>query len=378
MPRAARIARIAGRVMGRSLLLMLVVVVVLYSSSASFVGYTLIRTAYLYQDYVRPPDGLGIVNVYSGTAITPITGLIPSRILAEAVKVKGVVTAWGEVTTPCLANGTLVVVRGLHQKYYEYAGIRLVSGDFPSERDFTGALVGAGLAKRLGLKPGDKLIVDSYFTSTPLILRVQGVIDGPPPYKWEILVNIDTGKALRGINGYSVARIVYEPGSLDKEALQAILGVNVKGNFLLNQVVLLVGKGWETTVNAKILQEYYLARLGVPVGVLAAIALLSDTLLSLLMIPLAWTIISLREREFHILIDEGLSPARIKLDVGLVTLPAVLAGVILGLIVPILAPPVLIMGYPVAYSLDAGFSIAHVAVLTALYGVGIATARIEE
>ena len=375
MPRAARIA---GRVVGRSLLLMLVVVVLLYSSSASFIGYTLAKTAYLYQDNVRPPDDLGIVNVYSGSAITPITGLIPSRILAEAVKVRGVVAAWGEVTTPCMVNGTLVVVRGFPVKYYEYAGIRLVSGAFPGENDFTGALVGAGLAKRLGLKPGDKLIVDSYFTSTPLILHVRGIIDGPPPYKWEILVNINTGKALRGVNGYSAARIVYEPGSLDKEALQAILGVNVKGNFLLNQVVLLAGKGWGTTVNAKLLQEYYLARLGVPVGVLVAIALLSDALLSLLMIPLAWTIISLREREFRILIDEGLSPARIKLDVGLVTLPAFLTGVALGLIAPLLAPPVLIMGYPVAYSLDAGFSIAHVAVLTALYGVGIATAKIEQ
>ncbi len=373
-----RTARIAGRVIGRGLLLMLVVVVMLYSSSASYVGYTLIRTAYLYQDSVRPPDGLGIVNVYSGSAITPITGLIPSKMLAEAVKVRGVVAAWGEVTTPCLANGTLVVVRGFPQKYYKYAGIRLISGAFPSANDFTGALVGAGLAKRLGLKPGDKLIVDSYFTSTPLILRVQGIIEAPPPYNWEILVNIDTGKALRGINGYSVARIVYDPSRLDKDALEGVLGANIEGNFLLNQIVLLVGKGWETTVNAKLLQEYYLARLGVPVGVIVAVALLSDALLSLLMIPLAWTIISLRERELQILIDEGLRQWRVKLDVGLVTLPAVLVGVTLGLIAPLLAPPVLIMGYPVAYSLDSGFSIAHVIVLTALYGVGIATAKIDQ
>ncbi|MCE4619650.1 MAG: hypothetical protein F7C33_01370 [Desulfurococcales archaeon] len=374
MPRAARIA---GRVIGRSLLLILIVVVVLYSSSASYVGYTLTRTAYLYQDNVKPPDGLGIVNIYSGSAVTPITGLIPSRILAEAFKVRGVVAVWGEVTTPCLVNGTLVVVRGFPQKYYKYAGIRLVSGALLDDGDFTGALVGEGLAKRLGLKPGDNLLVDSYFTSTPLILHVQGIINGPPPYKWEILVNINTGKALRGINGYSVARIVYEPGSLDKEALQHVLGVNLKGNFLLNQAVLLIGKGWRVNVNANHLQEYYLARLGIPVGVLVAVALLSDTLLSLLMIPLAWTIVSLREREFQILVNEGLSPRRIKLEVGLVTLPAVLLGVILGLIVPLLAPPVLIMGYPVAYSLDAGFSIAHVAVLIALYGVGIAMAKIE-
>ncbi|MCE4619654.1 MAG: hypothetical protein F7C33_01390 [Desulfurococcales archaeon] len=373
-----RTTSITGRVIGSSLLLMLLVVVILYSSSASYVGYTLTRTAYLYQDNVKPPDGLGIVNIYSGSAITPITGIIPSRILAEAVKVRGVVAVWGEVTTPCLVNGTLVVVRGFPEKYYEYAGIRLVSGVLLDEGDFTGALVGSGLAKRLGLKPGDKLIVDSYFTSTPLILRVKGIIDGPPPYKWEILVNINTGKALRGINGYSVARIVYEPSTLDKEALQGVLGVKIKGNFLLNQAVLLLGKGLETTVNAKLLQEYYLARLGVPVGLLLAVALLSDALLSLLMVPLAWTIVSLRERELRVLVDEGLSQRRVKLDVGLVTFPFVLAGVILGLIAPLLAPPVLIMGYPVAYSLDASFSIAHVVVLTALYGVGIATAKIEQ
>lgn len=319
-----------------------------------------------------------MLSVYSGVASTPITGLLPRDLLSRVGNVSGVVYAWGELTTPALVNDTLVVVRGVPREAWNYTGLALARGTLPAGNDYTQVLVGAGLAEELGIEPGDRLVIDSVFSGGQGLYRVAGVVEGPSPYRWEVIAPMGVAESLRGHRGLSVARIIYNPTMIDREALGEALGLPTGfERILLHQAIVLVGRGVVELRDPSRLQEYYVERLGVPSEYVLALGIASDALLASLVVPLAWLVVGFRRGSLTTLIEEGCTTGKVKLDLAIATLPFIAVGTLLGLLLAGLLPTVVILGYPVSYNPSTWFTLAHLLVFMGLYVAGLSGAGLE-
>ncbi len=370
--------RLALRIVGWRLALLLTVTVLLYSMASAYIGGTLIETVEFMREEPPAPHGLGLLSVYSGVASTPVTGLLPGDLLARVDNVSGVVYSWGELTTPALVNGSLVVVRGVPSGAWNYTGLRLVEGSLPGTNDYTSVLVGAGLARELMVEPGDLLLIDSIFSRGEGLYRVAGVVEGPAPYRWEIIAPMSVAESLRGFEGVSVARIVYDPARLDSGALRDALGL--PGGFerlILHQAIVLVGKGVVELRDPSRLQEYYVERLGVPSEYVLALGVASDALLASLVVALGWLVVGFRRGSLQTLVEEGLTQRGVKRDLVLATLPFIVLGTLAGLYLAGWLPTTRILGYPVTYTPGPLFTLIHTLVFVGLYVAGVAQAGVE-
>ena len=369
-------ARVA-RVLGLSLLILTCTSIAVYSAVAAYIEASLVNIT---NPPLNPPsrDGLVVLSLYSGFALTPLTGLVSRDVGARLEGLEGVYV-WFEVTTPALANGKPVVVRGVDRVWAELYKPRVVQGTSFNEELPARAWVGVRLADELGVKPGDVVVVKPLFTSIEAPLLVAGILDVPQPYTYEVLVPLELGFKLRGSHDPSVVRVAYDPArvseSLIIQALRADSRVPPGAARVLSALVYGGYVRLEDPVRA---QRYYVERLGVPYEVIVVAALIANVVVSLLNVVPAWLIYSLRGRSLAVLVEQGVSPRTLKLSLTLLTVPLVAISSIAGVLLAELLEPPRLLGYPIELELGGYLLIAHVAIQATLYTLGLVTGGIGE
>ena len=375
----ASLARATAGILGARILGLLLVSALLYSTASAYVEASLSGLATFYREGLRPPQGLGLVSLYSGVASTPLSGILPPSLLERALETPGVVGAWGETAVPALAGGHPVTVRGLPWSVAR-GMLKIVRGSMPGEGDCRGALVGSGAAPLLGVGPGSLVVVEPLFSRGEAVLVVRGVFEGPEPYRDEVIVCPALAQALRGHRGYTVVRILYNPQRLAPRELAERLGLHLgpePSRALAQEVVLLVARGQVRGINPAGLSSYYEEHLGVPRGLIAALAIAADTLLALLMASLAWAVVASRRASLRAMVEQGLSPRGVKGLLLAVTLPAAAAGAALGALASGLLPPGRILGYQLPTTPRGALLGIHIVVFSLVYAAGVATADVE-
>ncbi|MFN4046653.1 MAG: hypothetical protein ACK4H7_04865, partial [Acidilobaceae archaeon] len=211
------------KILGLRILAVILVSITLYSTVSAYIGGSLTGLLELPLN-PEPPGDAGLLSIYSGGAMAPFTGLLEPKLLQEVSKAPGVLVAWPESTTPCLANGRPAIVRGVPDMWAQIYKPKTLSGAPFNGSSYSKAWVGAGLAGKLGVKPGDLIVLKPLFTRADAVLKVAGIIEAGPPYDYEVIVPLQVGYSLRGSSNPSVIRVVYDPGAASPASILAFSG----------------------------------------------------------------------------------------------------------------------------------------------------------
>lgn len=362
------------RVVGLRLALLTLISIALYSATSAYVEGALLG---MLNPLVEPPgpSGFNLISMYSGLAVSPLTGLI-SMDTSKLEKLPVIV--WSEVTTPVLANGTPVILRGVDGVWSEVYKPRVVEGEQFNPNAMTRVWVGYRLAGTLGVKPGSILVVKPLFTNVEAPLVVAGVLDVVEPYSYEILASRALGSLLRGSTLPSTVRVAFDPNIVSYDDIAGALGFEGVPAPAARVASALVYGGYVKLDNPARVQEYYIQRLGVPSEVIVVLAVLSNVVVSMLNLTPAWLIYSMRGRSLSTLVELGVSRSSIKLSLAILTIPVVVIASILGVLVAKLINPPIILGYPLRVELEGYMLLAHVVVQVTLYAIGLLSGGLGE
>ncbi len=184
------------------LILILTLTSALFSITAySFLGFYNGFTGYAGEDK-------DIIAIYSKTGSTPFTGIVPIAAVNQIDSIKGVIATSPEVIAPCMINSQSVFIRGvLPQELTKLNPVTLTAGENLSLNDTNSAIIGQGVAERLNLKTGDKILVLSVLSQKYVELEVKGVFQSQSSLNDETLVPLYVGQWLRGLS-YNEATLI--------------------------------------------------------------------------------------------------------------------------------------------------------------------------
>jgi ABC-type lipoprotein release transport system permease subunit len=187
-------------------MLTLIVILTLTSTLFSVTAYSFLGMYNGFTSYVgEEPD---ILAIYSKTGSTPFTGMIPIAAVNQVAALKGVEAVSPEVIAPCMINQHSVFVRGvLPQELAKLNTITSIDGENLNVTDTNSAVIGKGLADRLNLKTGDKILVFSVLSQKYVELDVAGIFESGSSLNDEVLVPIYVGQWLRGLS-YNDATVI--------------------------------------------------------------------------------------------------------------------------------------------------------------------------
>jgi ABC-type lipoprotein release transport system permease subunit len=150
----------------------------------------------------------GVVAIYDRRSSTPFTGLVPAHLAEEVGALEGVLACSPEVTALCVIKGEAVFVRGIvPEGFAKLSKLTMLEGEVLGPRDLDCAIVGKGVAERLGLKLNDEVLVLSALADRYVVLRVKGVFASSSPMDDEVLVPLHVGQWLRGA-GYGYVTLI--------------------------------------------------------------------------------------------------------------------------------------------------------------------------
>ncbi len=360
------------RIVGLRLILLTLLSVTLYSATSAYIEGVLLG---MLNPIVEPPSphGLNVVSIYSGLALTPLTGLVSidtSRLRELPV------TLWFEATTPILANGTPVVLRGVDSVWFNIYKPKVIVGESFDPSSTLKVWFGYKLAETIKVKPGDILVVKPLFTNVEVPVVVAGVLDVVEPYCYEIIASRPLGSSLRGSILPSTVRIAFDPNVVSYDSIAGALGAGEIPTTIARVASALVYGGYVKLDEPERVQEYYVRRLGIPSEVIVLLAILSNMVVSLLNLTPAWLIYTMRGRSLSILVELGVDRRTIRLTLAILTTPIVLTASILGVLLANLINPPIILGYPLRVGLEGYIVVAHVLVQVALYTIGLLSGEI--
>jgi ABC-type lipoprotein release transport system permease subunit len=184
------------------LILILTLTSALFSITAySFLGFYNGFTGYA-------GENKDIIAIYSKTGSTPFTGIVPIAAVNEIDSIKGVIATSPEVIAPCMINSQSVFIRGvLPQELSKLNPPTLTAGDNLKLNDTNSAIIGQGVAQRLNLKTGDKILVLSILSKKYVELEIKGVFQSQSSLNDEALVPLYVGQWLRGLSYNEVTLI---------------------------------------------------------------------------------------------------------------------------------------------------------------------------
>jgi len=194
------------RYLQRRRMLTLIVILTLTSTLFSVTAYSFLGMYNGFTNYVgEEPD---ILAIYSKTGSTPFTGIIPLAAVNQVAALKGVVAVSPEVIAPCMINQQSVFIRGvLPQELTKLNAITPIDGETLNVTDTNSAVIGKGLADRLNLKTGDKILVFSVLSQKYVELEIKGIFESASSLNDEALVPIYVGQWLRGLS-YNDATVI--------------------------------------------------------------------------------------------------------------------------------------------------------------------------
>ena len=369
-----RLVAYVYRIIGLRLILLILLSITLYSATSAYIEGVLLG---MLNPLVEPsgPEGLSLISLYSGIAVSPLTGLVS----VDKSKLEGLpVIVWSEVTTPALANGTPVILRGVDNVWFEVYKPRAIEGEPFNPNATVKVWVGYRLASILGVEPGDILVITPLFTSVEAPLKVAGVLDVVEPYCYEIIASRALGSTLRGSTLPSTVRVAFDPNTVSYDTVAGALGVEGAPATAVRVASALVYGGYVKLDDPERVQEHYIQRLGIPREVIVVLAILSNAVVSLLNLTPAWLIYSMRGRSLSILLELGVSRLAVRSSLLISTVPVVVVASVLGVLAAELINPPAVLGYPLRLEFEGYIVAVHVLVQATLYTVGILSGGLGE
>jgi len=149
--------------------------------------------------YVAPGENdIIIIDVGSRA---PFTSSIDISIIENISQIKGVSRITFEVIVPVYVNDIGAIMRGISSRDITgFIDMELTQGNYLTQLDYDGVLIGHKLADRLGVSYGDYIIVRGVLRNTYHSVRVIGIFISSVPYDYEIIAPIDMAREFRGFS----------------------------------------------------------------------------------------------------------------------------------------------------------------------------------
>ncbi len=306
--------------------------VLLLSLSVSNIAM-IINGVYDVLNNIIAPNKSNMISIYSGSALTPFTGLISREYEQKLSEINGVKEVWAELVVPCIAKGRAIVVRGIEDSFLR----ELLGLHNNNTIIYSYAWIGEGAAKYLGVKVGDEIVVYSLFNNMPLMLKIVRIVRLPEPYNDEILVSLETAQLLRGVHGGLVGLIkaVFNPTKTTyKEILMKCNITALKKTsiqlYILEKALLIISLSPSSTVtmgSANILE-----RLGFSRDLLIIVSIVITLLLSYIVFLSGKHVVLANYFVFNVFRVLGVASYSIKMIMIFFYIPIILLATLLGAI----------------------------------------------
>lgn len=272
------------------------------------------------------------VVIYSITASTPFTSIVPTSIAEKLLLVNGVEAIEKEIIVPATIGGKPVIIRGVEPEVFPaLASFRIYRGVWIEREDVGSAVVGSRIASHLGIQVGNTLLVKPSLSSTIYPLRVVGIIESGSYLDDEVITSIETARAMRGLGeGYvSLIRVKYDPKMIDPSDLFRILGIEARrgvaplSDLLRSGAVIRVGitPGVVDIASPGDLIDRYLGQYGLTYSNIVALAVAIFMLTSYTIAISSNTMVRQNEESLSILRALGIPDWRLKAYVAMIVAP---------------------------------------------------------
>ncbi|RLG43768.1 MAG: hypothetical protein DRN81_05895 [Thermoproteota archaeon] len=153
-------------------------------------------------------SGGDVVVVSFKSSRSAFTGIVPVYVALKLAEAPGVVAVSPEALAPVVLRGCPAVLRGVvPSKFLVLQPLEAVSGRLLCDSDLFEAMVGVGLAGRLGIGVGDSILVFSAMRDVSMWLRVVGVFRSDTAMDDEVLSTLWVGRRLRGLDDSYVSLV---------------------------------------------------------------------------------------------------------------------------------------------------------------------------
>lgn len=364
---------------------------VLVAASALFVAAALLTAGLvgslymLTEDMLTPPSGpSGYYVVVTSYSVAPFTSVIREGFVEERLgDVHGVVDVVYEVLAPVVIGRSVYVLRGVEARDLgTVAGEYAVIGEGLGDRCVGCVLVGEALARELGVGPNDTLVVYSPMASSDFVLIVKGVLVTNTVLRYELVTNVPTAEAVRGIGpgAYSLA-IVFTDGPASLRRVAEAFNVSLAGRGLLERAFLalrIVGPRFRPYF-LESLSDMYLSRFGLSRDMLVSVLIGTVGVLSIGFYILGQAVALYASGRMTLLHDLGLSIRYLRLCLASFAASLTVFGAVIGLITAHVASPWVrleVIGYVRHPVIDYVFFAASAAASTALAVAGSVSAEV--
>lgn len=341
----------------------------------------------LSEEMVNPSSGPSryyvVITSYS---VAPFTSVVRGDFVEGRLEgVEGVLNVVYEVLAPVVLNGSVYVLRGI-----DSASLGIVAGNFSIVGGgFTDGCagcvwVGESLAGELGIGPNDTVVVHSPFASSDFVLRVEGVLVTDSVLKYELVTNVVTAEAVRGVGTgtYSLA-VVFVDGPDSLARVAEAFNVSLVSRGLLERALLALRFAGPVfrPYFLESLSDMYLSRFGLSRDLLASLLIATVSLLGIGFYVLGQAVATYALDRVALLHELGLSDRYLRACVaGLGVILTVLGGLAGLVIAHALFPWVglRVLGYVRHPVIDYSFFAVSVAVAAALAAAGSASMGVGE
>jgi FtsX-like permease family len=167
-----------------------------------------------------PGAGTNVVIV-SGGGRLPETGILDLKQVETAAQIPGILASSPEVYAPAVADGRVVVVRGVNLS--EFAKLQPVKfTSLVSEPLSPGSvLVGSQLAKTIRVVDGSTLELRGLLANSNASVKVVALASAGEPFDNEVIAPLSTAQSLRGLSSGQVTfvRLKVDPGTFNQTLL---------------------------------------------------------------------------------------------------------------------------------------------------------------
>jgi ABC-type lipoprotein release transport system permease subunit len=200
------------RYLKRKRTLALITILTLASALFSITAYSFLGFYNGFTNYVGQENN--ILAIYSTTGSTPFTGVVPLAAVNTIAALKGVTAVSPEVIAPCIINQQSIFIRGaLPDQLSKLNTLTIIQGENIQANDTQSAAIGKGLADKLNLKIGDKILAQGVLSQKYAELTIKGIFTSNSALNDEAIVSIPVGQWLRGLtyNDATVIRTKIDP-----------------------------------------------------------------------------------------------------------------------------------------------------------------------
>lgn len=343
---------ISFRYLRRQRIMTLALILTLSSTLFSLTAFSFLSFYKGFNAYLG--GGKDIVTIYGRRSSTPFTGAVPMHLAERIRSTNGVLASSPEVVAPCIVKSESIFIRGVvPEEFSKLNPLAIVKGHMLELTDMNSAIVGKGLAERLGLDLGDKVLVLGVLADRYMELQVKGIYESQSMMDDEALVPVYVGQWLRGVdyNHVSVIRVKIDrdevsPSELLKQIAEEAskpveTSTSEEEEKQAEEIIPIVETSFNLEdVGVKEAQKFmrsYLNRYGVTKEALLILSIMAFIFASASVASASTTLIRQHKREIGVLRSLGASKKAIKTDILVKvlswSLAAAAAGIILATVI---------------------------------------------